>query len=193
MPLKLNSTGGGSVTVDVPNTASTFTATLPARTGTVITSADSATVTQSMLATNVAGNGPAFSVYRSTNQTGVSGNTFTKIQFDTEEFDTNSNYDNTTNYRFTPTVAGYYQFNACFQVSASGVALISFYKNGTRVKEGNIIATGAAGGPNVTASALIYCNGSTDYVEAYGYNINATSFVGGQSFTYFQGFLARSA
>lgn len=38
MPLKLNSTGGGSVTVDVPSTASNYTATLPASTGTVVLS-----------------------------------------------------------------------------------------------------------------------------------------------------------
>jgi len=193
MPLKLNSTGGGSVTVDVPNTASTYTATLPARTGTIITSADSATVTQSMIASGVAGTGPAFSAYRSTTQSSVSANTFTKIQFDTEEFDTNSNYDNTTNYRFTPTVAGYYQFNACFQPSASGAALVSIYKNGSRVKEGNIIQTGSAGGPNTTVSALIYCNGSTDYVEAYAYDTSATNIAGSSTATYFQGFLARGA
>ena len=43
MPIKLNSTGGGSVTVTVPSTASTFTLTLPASTGTALT--DAAAVT----------------------------------------------------------------------------------------------------------------------------------------------------
>lgn len=51
MPLKLNSTGGGSVTVDVPNTASTYTATLPAETGTVITSATTTGINASALST----------------------------------------------------------------------------------------------------------------------------------------------
>lgn len=37
MPVKLNSTGGGSVTMDVGSTASNFTLTLPSSTGTVIT------------------------------------------------------------------------------------------------------------------------------------------------------------
>lgn len=36
MPVKLNSSGGGSVTLDTPSTASTFTLTLPAATGTAI-------------------------------------------------------------------------------------------------------------------------------------------------------------
>ena len=40
--------------------------------------------------------GPAFSAYRSTNQS-LSGQTWTKVQFDTKEFDTASCYDNVTN------------------------------------------------------------------------------------------------
>jgi hypothetical protein len=38
MPVTLNSSGGGSVTLTTPSTASTFTATLPAVTGTLLTS-----------------------------------------------------------------------------------------------------------------------------------------------------------
>ena len=37
MPLKLNSSGGGSVTLDVPSTASTFTVTVPASSATLAT------------------------------------------------------------------------------------------------------------------------------------------------------------
>jgi hypothetical protein len=44
MPVKLNSSGGGSVTLDVPVTASTFTATIPAVTGTLVTDAGGSTV-----------------------------------------------------------------------------------------------------------------------------------------------------
>ena len=36
MPVKLNSSGGGSVTLDVPSTASTFTLNLPAQSGSVV-------------------------------------------------------------------------------------------------------------------------------------------------------------
>jgi hypothetical protein len=49
MPLKLNSSGGGAVTLDVPSTTSTFTLTAPARTGNIITSADTETVTPTMM------------------------------------------------------------------------------------------------------------------------------------------------
>lgn len=52
MPIRLNSPGGGAVSIDVPSTASTFTLTAPARTGNIITSADSGTVTGTMIAAN---------------------------------------------------------------------------------------------------------------------------------------------
>jgi hypothetical protein len=83
--------------------------------------------------------GPAFSAYSSTNQS-ITSSTFTKVQFNTEEFDTNSNYDNATNYRFTPTVAGYYQVNGNIRYDASTAptrCILSVYKNGSEFKRGN--------------------------------------------------------
>jgi len=44
MPIKLNSSGGGSVTIDVPSTASSFTLTAPAATATLITTGSSGQV-----------------------------------------------------------------------------------------------------------------------------------------------------
>jgi hypothetical protein len=49
MPVKLNSSGGGSVTLTTPSTASDFTATFPAVTGNVVTTGSTATVTPAML------------------------------------------------------------------------------------------------------------------------------------------------
>ena len=51
MPVKLSSTGGGSVTITTPSTASDFTATFPAATGNVVTTGSSAVVTPAMLST----------------------------------------------------------------------------------------------------------------------------------------------
>ena len=155
----------------------------------------SATVTQATLATPVAGTGPAFSAYLGTTQS-ITTATFTKISINTEEFDTNSNFDSTTNYRFTPTVAGYYQVNGQMAGAATSgtVYNISIYKNGSVFKYGNDMrATSAIN--NLVVSALIYLNGSTDYIELYGY-ITGTSptIVGGSANnSYFQAFLARSA
>jgi hypothetical protein len=193
MPLKLNSSGGGSVTLDTPSTGSTFTLTVPAITGTAVVTGSSATVSQGMLASNVAGIGPAFSVYRSGNQTGVSNSTFTKVQLNTETFDTNSNFDPSTNYRFTPTVAGYYQINGAVSVETSSSisrVFCSIYKNGTEAFRGSDMNPGIQS----VVGGLVYLNGSTDYVELYGWAAGSgILFYGQAQSTYFTGSLVRAA
>ena len=117
---------------------------------------------------------PAFSAYQSTLQT-VSNATLTKVQLQTEEFDTASAFDSTTNYRFTPTVAGYYQVNGNVEmaITTSFVATI-VYKNGSRYKDG-VYASGTSIGASATVSTIVYLNGSTDYVELYCYQATALS------------------
>lgn len=194
MPLKLNSTGGGSVTVDVPSTASTFTATLPARTGTVITSADTATVTQGMIASGVGGTGPAFSAY-SNSGTSLSNGTYTKLAFQVEDFDTASCYDNTTNYRFTPNVAGYYIITSgSILVVAGGVFANVIYKNGSPIKSMQVANSSGGAGP--TVSSVVYLNGTTDYVEIYAIQTSGstqTVYIDGVRYSYFSGALVRAA
>lgn len=159
-----------------------------------------ATVVQADLAANVAGTGPAFSAYLGSNQT-VSNATFTKLQANTKEFDTNSNYDASTNYRFTPTVAGYYQVNGGVQFGGYTnytEMLISIYKNGSEFKRGGYIgiSTGSTYGQHVNVSALIYMNGSTDYIELYGYingSIGTPTASSTPPLTYFQASMVRSA
>jgi len=154
----------------------------------------SSSVTQTKLGTNVAGNGPAFSAYQSANQT-ITSSTFTKVQFNIEEFDTNSNYDNATNYRFTPTVAGYYQVNGNIRYDASTAptrCILSVYKNGSEFKRGNDLGNNST---QALVSTLIYFNGSTDYIELYAF-IGATIAVIGtsaQSLAYFQASMVRAA
>ena len=114
--------------------------------------------------------GPAFRASINSDL-GVSVSTWTKVPFDTEEFDTNSNYDNATNYRFTPTVAGYYQANASVRVNYSGAAgdfvWVRIYKNGTAYNgHYNRDANGQPYG-SVNVSDLVYMNGSSDYIEVY--------------------------
>jgi hypothetical protein len=138
-----------------------------------IAATDAATVGQSMIIDNM----PAFSVYLSADQT-VSASTFTKAAFDTEEFDTNNNFDSTTNYRFTPTVAGYYQINFVLSFpTGANVCIASIYKNGSEYSRGTRVDSVAAGLGSIV-SAVLYFNGSTDYVEAYGFS-SATTFAGG--------------
>jgi hypothetical protein len=199
MSLKLNSSGGGSITLQEPSTASNRTLTLPDNTGNLISSADSGTVTQGMIATGVAGKGPAFRAYRTTNQS-VSNAVFTKIQFDAENFDTNNCYDSTSNYRFTPNVAGYYQVNAgCYFTSLSTrptEAQIALYKNGAAFASVFLnLATANQLVCLLPLTALVDMNGTTDYIEIYGYLGGGSNqiFAGGGQFTYFDACLARAA
>jgi hypothetical protein len=132
---------------------------------------------------------PAFGAYQSTLQS-LSAATYTKLQFQTEEFDTDNCFDNATNYRFTPTVAGYYQFNAAMALAgASSEGYIQLRKNGSNFKAGNDI-----GGSDysVTVSSIIYLNGSTDYVEVWGYSGTALNTSASQPGTYFNGCFLRA-
>jgi len=176
------STGSGSMTLQGPSTSSTQTVTIPDATGTMM----------------VSGNMPAFSAYLSSTQS-ISNSVFTKVQCNTKEFDTANCYDNTTNYRFTPNVAGYYQVtgNIYFYSSSGNVTVVvGIYKNGTGFKYGNYSYPAAAPATTITnASALIYMNGTTDYLELYGYltAVSLPSFYGSQTQTYFQAAMVRAA
>lgn len=168
----------GSVTLAAPAVAGTNTLTLPANTGTVMV------------------NGPAFSAYQSVAQSGVGSLTATKVTFTTVEYDTNSNFASS---RFTPTVAGYYQINACIGITsaATNATLLTWiYKNGSVAKTGSVATGSTYLYPQSNASAIIYCNGSTDYIEIY-----VLGTAGGSTFTtytginntFFQAALIRSA
>ena len=79
-------------------------------------------------------NTPAFQAQISVTQAVPTG-VFTKIQFNNEIFDTNSAYDNSTNYRFTAPSAGKYLFNAN-ALHAAGTTTtftLKFYKNGSNL------------------------------------------------------------
>jgi hypothetical protein len=155
MSLVLQSSGGGQITIQEPATASNFTQTLPAADG----------------VTMVSGNMPAFSAYNSANQT-LTNNTWTKVNANIEVFDTNSNYDNVTNYRFLPTVAGYYQVNASVRVTATVsilLTVVGIYKNGTSFVE-CVAPPFASSFSNANVSAVMYLNGTTDYIELYAYS-----------------------
>ena len=126
---------------------------------------------QTGLATGVAGTGPAFSYYLNTAQTGISAGVFTKVLYDTQIFNATSSMFSSS--RFTPTVAGYYQINGTINVAgALTSSLMSIFKNGSRVTDGTFF--NAVSVNEVLVSGIIYCNGSSDYIELYGY-ITGTS------------------
>ena len=148
-----------------------------------------ASVTQSELAANIASNGPAFSGTLSGNQT-LTSTVYQKMSINTMEFNTGSFFD-TTNYRFLPTVAGYYQFNAAITVTAAQVILMSFYKNGSSVKRTFYSYSSPVFVAN--GSALIYLNGSSDYVELIGRSETGGTALAGLNDTWFKGYLVKAA
>jgi hypothetical protein len=124
-------------------------------------------------------NYPAFEAYLSANQS-ISDSTATKVQFNTERFDTDSCYDNATNYRFTPTVAGKYfvYANVVFQLDDYQIyqGVIYFYKNGSNYHSfGTVDGAGSAFGFPISTSAIIDMNGTTDYIEVFGQIIRHSS------------------
>ena len=116
---------------------------------------------------------PAFEAHSDGSQS-ISDATATKVQFETEVYDTNSYYDNTTNYRFTPLVAGkYFVYTGVNGYAGGSADLIGtevfIYKNGSLYRQSYHNMTGNPGFILGTpVSAVIDMNGSTDYVEIYG-------------------------
>ena len=116
----------------------------------------------------VATNAPAFSVTLGTSQT-ISNVTWTKVQLDTEEFDTSNDWDS-VNYRFTPSIAGYYYVECHIRFSYSTMVQhnIGLWKNGGEYKT-IVVVRGQSAPSEFGGSCLIYMNGTTDYIELYGY------------------------
>ena len=141
------------------------------------------------------GAAPTFGAYLASNQSITSG-VITKVNIDTEEWDTNSNF---AAGRFTPTVAGYYQING--GIYLAGVAntqsagFVYIYKNGSAYKQSSagLYSYSSISSGNGTISSLVYLNGSTDYVELWGMNVQTGPvFGGGSGLTYFNGAFVRS-
>jgi hypothetical protein len=167
----------GAITLAAPAVSGTNTATLPAATGTVM----------------VSGNMPAFSASPSATTT-LSASTYTKITYGTKLFDTNNMYD-ATNSKFQPTIAGYYQINAGFGegISTANMTLyILLKKSGTTIAQAQTVQP-TAWYDNVQVSMLIYMNGTTDYIEVYGFAGSAYTNQTNAYTNWFNGAMVRAA
>ena len=138
------------------------------------------------LASNMT-NAPAFEAHLSSSQA-LTDNALTKVEFDNEIFDTDNAYDNSTNYRFTPTVAGKYYVYASLCGSTSDYKLYfsipKIYKNGSEIANiSNTFGDGAVYAVDSFVAVVADMNGSSDYLEFFGIidihqNLNE-SFLGG--------------
>ena len=135
----------------------------------------------------------AFSAHKNGTSQSISGATWTKITFGTEEYDTANQYD-ATNSKFQPTIAGYYHVNcslAWFQ-GASTAALFAYYKNGSNFRNGSYIyhSDQSLDDYQVENSTMVYMNGSSDYLEIYAFNVGTSNVISGASTqAFFSGFL----
>jgi len=132
----------------------------------------------------------------------VNQNVTTKMPFNNVLLDTTNDYD-TTNYRWTPSVPGYYQAYVTVHPDVAnlvGVFYVRFYKNGGTSDSGipggtkiEYTQVGGAGGnnTNVRGMCYMYMNGTTDYMEFWvGHNIGSTRYIYGPTiYTYAQAHL----
>ena len=165
MTLRLNGSTSGYTEIDAPAVAGSNTLVLPGGNG----SAGQVLTTNGSGVLSWTGMGPAFRALNTTNQS-ISSGVFTKIIFQSETFDTANCFDNSTNYRFTPNVAGYYlvtaRYNNTLGSYSNAFANCLIYKNGSafyssasQPVNGNYCA--------ISVTTLVYMNGSSDYLEGY--------------------------
>ena len=133
----------------------------------------------------------AFSVYKSGNQSMSSG-TWTEVTWDTEEFDT-AGFFNTSNSRFEPQIAGYYQINFSInQSTGTGNAILArLMKNGSTYRFGSYHyhSSSEIDDYQQWASMMVYMNGSSDYLTVDAFGIGLTTVNGGSTQSNFQGYL----
>jgi hypothetical protein len=118
---------------------------------------------------------PAFAATLASTQS-VSNATETKVTFNTEIYDTDNCYDNSTNYRFTPTTAGKYFVYATVTVYSGAYSAYQYGINYIRKNGSTDIAVSnmdVRNGSNARwfaapAHTTVDMNGSTDYIEVYG-------------------------
>lgn len=107
-----------------------------------------------------------FNANLSAAQTMTTGTGPNLVNFNTENSDNYGWYDNATNYRFTPLVAGKYRIHVQLECSATSVTGLAayIYKNGSLYARSLNLVT-AAGFLGVSVDAILDMNGTTDYVD----------------------------
>lgn len=109
-------------------------------------------------------------VYLSADQE-ISSATETKVELNSETYDSLGEFDPTTNHRFTAQKAGYYQINTTvsYHPTGDGYITLRLKKSGTIIIEG-LLYIGSSGGENsLSMSDIIYLE-TGDYLELFARN-----------------------
>lgn len=150
--------------------------------GTDLITISSGNVVTGGVSATLAGNGPAFRAYPSAATSVTSG--FVKVTFG----NASGTFD-TTNSKFQPTVAGYYQINGRVGFTSAAYAVVcAIYKNGANYSAGQSVVNDSS-----MMSDVIYMDGVNDKLELYAYSATTQNSRTEAFITYFSGFLARAA
>ena len=138
-------------------------------------------------------NTPAFLARLSSTTQSIADDTYTKIQFNTEEYDTANAYDNSSNYRFTvPSGQGgkYFIYSAVRMASSSATLTLNLRLNGSNAGFSSLKAVSG----ELQTILLTYSKdlSAGDYLEVYlrqqsGGSLNASGDSNDQT-TYFGAF-----
>ena len=120
-------------------------------------------------------NTPSFAAYNNASQS-ISYGTWTKLIYNTESWDTDSAFDSSTNYRWTPGEAGKYLIwaNSYLSNATYGDCKLYLYVNGSEASPGIRYAMKQADGSGTELISLVSLS-ATDYVEMYFYAHGGTA------------------
>jgi hypothetical protein len=120
-------------------------------------------------------NTPAFLAKLSADQS-LPNTTATKIQFDSEDYDTDGAYDNTTNYRFTvPTgKGGKYCLYYVAHIDSGSVNTLNrcetyIYKNGTKISQFKVDPRSNTGTKFNLGQTVVLDLSASDYIEIFAF------------------------
>lgn len=135
-----------------------------------------------------------FSVYRSVAQLNLINLESTKVLFDAKQWD-DANWFNATNSRYAPQRAGRYSLNASVRViGTAGNARLALmlFKNGILLLYlSHQHTSGSAQPMNISGTAIVEANGTTDYFEVFvfhNFGASTADIEEGSTSTYFQGY-----
>ncbi len=112
----------------------------------------------------------------------------------TETYDQDNWVSSPSGIRYTPQIAGYYQFQANIWFSASGNITehaVYFYLNGATTNKGLLMREALGSGKLVSVPCILHLNGTTDYVELFA-SLTATTPQVLASGSAFQGYLLKA-
>lgn len=163
MPVGIKSSGGGTTTLVAANSAASYTATLPANSGTIVTTGSTAVVTPAMLTSTAALSNlygltylPLFSGYRDAGNVAAS----TVVLHNNINVNTGSCYSSATG-RFTCPVAGNYEVSIGGHAENAQPVELTILKNGSSVQ--GEYSNGSAYGA-VTCTTVLSC-AANDYIQ----------------------------